>query len=90
MALGVTSLERVPLESMARPWYVYQALQPFAVAVCNLITPFTPQNGLPCPSTPSMPGISAPLLQGLELASDILRRMWLWVVSNTNTRRRSR
>ena len=39
---------------------------------------------------PSMPGISAPLSQGLELASDILRRMWLWVVSNTNTRRRSR
>ena len=70
-------------QGVARPWYVYQALQPFAVAVWNHKTPFTPQNGLPCPSAPSMTGISAPLLQGLELASDILRCMWLWVGSNT-------
>jgi hypothetical protein len=37
------------------------------------IPPLPSQNGLPCTSTPSMPGISAPRLQGLELASYILR-----------------
>ena len=37
------------------------------------IPPLPSQNGLPCTSTPSVPGISAPRLQGLELASYILR-----------------
>ena len=67
-----------------------QVLLSFVMAVCGVITPFTPPAWTPVPLHPSMTGISAPLLQGLELASDILRRMWLWVVSDTNTRRRSR
>jgi hypothetical protein len=55
----------------------------FIMAVCGvIITPFTPQNGILCTSPPSM-FHARHLGASLELASDILQYMGLWVESNT-------